>query len=36
LEDEGAVPTPEEDMTREQVIRNLKEVRNHRGWGFWE
>jgi hypothetical protein len=27
LEDEGAVPTPEEDMTREQVIRKLKEVR---------
>ncbi|KAM0895315.1 hypothetical protein ACQ4PT_023897 [Festuca glaucescens] len=26
LEDEGAVPTPEEDMTREQVIRKLKEI----------
>jgi hypothetical protein len=33
LEDEGAVPTPEEDVTREQVIRKLKKVIN-RGRGF--
>jgi hypothetical protein len=32
LEDEGAVPTPEEDVTREQVIRKLKKVIN-RGRG---
>ena len=29
LTDEGAIPTPEEEETREQVIRELKKVLGH-------